>query len=301
MSLPPLATVGMWAWEKAYGKAIADKLVGKAQEQWARFQWNEAAEKYRGRIIELYGTLRVLGKPDPVPLEGVTDVYIHDKPTAFRRFDISQLRADPQQLQDGKRISGLRLVTQPKAQRLFILGKPGAGKTTFLKHVALQAAQGKLDKIPVFVTLKEWSDSGLELMPFVARQFEICAFPNAGLFIEHILNKGQAIVLFDGLDEVNLEGDLRRKTTAAMEALASNMTRRKSSLPAASPPPNTHLKNLPTSSWPISTTSRWKAMSASGSRTTRPNATSFCKNLPSPNTAACANWGGCRCCFRSCA
>lgn len=300
MTLPTLATASAWLWDK-YGKDIVGKVLDEAKEQWTRFQWNEAAEKYRRRIIELYGTLRVLGKPDPVPLEGVfTDVYIHDKPTAFRRFDISQLRADPEQLRDGKRISGLRLVTQPEARRLFILGKPGAGKTTFLKHVALQAAQGKLDKIPVFVTLKEWSDSGLELMPFVARQFEICAFPNAGLFIEHILNKGQAIVLFDGLDEVNLEGDLRRKTIAAVEAFGKQYDKAQILITCRIAAAEYTFEKF-TSSWPILTTSRWKAMSASGSRTIRPNATNFCKNLPNPNTAACANWGGCRCCFRSCA
>jgi predicted NACHT family NTPase len=34
------------------------------------------------------------------------------------------------------RVDGVSLVQQPDGQRLFILGKPGAGKTTFLKHLA---------------------------------------------------------------------------------------------------------------------------------------------------------------------
>ena len=53
--------------------------------------------------------------------------------------------------------TGMKVIQQLNI--LFILGKPGAGKTTVLKHLALQAAQGHFDKIPIFVTLKDWADS----------------------------------------------------------------------------------------------------------------------------------------------
>jgi predicted NACHT family NTPase len=39
-------------------------------------------------------------------------------------------------------------------EELMVLGKPGAGKTTFLKHLVLQATNGKINKIPIFVSLK---------------------------------------------------------------------------------------------------------------------------------------------------
>ncbi len=218
MALPTLSSAGAWLWG-AFGKEIVNQTLGRAQEQWKRFNWNGAAEKYRQHMVKLYGTLRVLGKPEPVPLEGVfTDVFMLDQPMAARRFDISQLRQDPSPLHSARRASGLRLVAQAKHKRLFILGKPGAGKTTFLKHITLQAAQDKLSKIPIFVSLKEWSDSGLGLMPFMVRQFEICAFPDAQHFIIHILKTGRAIVLFDALDEVNQEGDLRKKIIAVLES-----------------------------------------------------------------------------------
>lgn len=200
-----------WLWDE-YGKALVDKAAGNFKKKWAEVQWVEAAQKYRERMLELHGTLRVLGKPEPVSLEGVfTDVFILDQPRAFRRFDMARLREDPNVLdnEQAKRVSGLRLVTQPKTRRLFILGPPGAGKTTFLKYLTLQAAQGKLNKIPIFVPLNEWSESDLELLPFIARQFEICAFPDARAFIEHILKEGDALVLFDGLDEVRQEGAQR--------------------------------------------------------------------------------------------
>jgi adenylate kinase family enzyme len=103
-----------------------------------------------------------------------------------------------------------------QATNLFILGKPGAGKTTFLKYIALKAAEQAIDKVPIFVSLKQWADSGKELMPFIAERFKICDFPHAEIFIEELLKSGEAIVLFDGLDEVNQESGQRDKQTHAM-------------------------------------------------------------------------------------
>jgi hypothetical protein len=86
-----LDVVGAWLWDK-YGKDIASTLAGKAKERWTRFEWNASAEKYRQRMKDLYSTTRMLGKPDPVSLEGIfTDVYLLDRPTALQRFDIEAL------------------------------------------------------------------------------------------------------------------------------------------------------------------------------------------------------------------
>jgi predicted NACHT family NTPase len=198
-----------WIWT-SYVKPITDKFANEIKIQWEKFDWDKAAEAYRQKVNALYGTLRFLGQTEPVSLEGIfTDVYILNKPSAFRRFDVQQLMEDDSPLHEAERKNGLEVVKQISNNRLFILGKPGAGKTTFLKYIALQAVQGKLHKIPIFVSLKEWSDSGLELMPFLVEQFAICNFPNAQSFIEHILTIGDAIVLFDGLDEVRQEEEQR--------------------------------------------------------------------------------------------
>jgi hypothetical protein len=226
--IPIAGATGAWAWSK-YGEDIIksllerfgsqglDKATQATKAAWERVEWQVAAGKYLNKIQKLYGTIRVLGKPEPVFLEGIfTDVLILDRPTAYRRYDIQKLREDPGHLEPDAvmRQGGLELVKRPGRERLFILGKPGAGKTTFLKYIALQATQGTLDKVPIFVSLKEWADSGLSLMPFLVKQFEICGFPDALPFIEHVLSKGDAIVLFDGLDEVKQEEELRSKTIA---------------------------------------------------------------------------------------
>ncbi|MFL6207892.1 MAG: NACHT domain-containing protein [Pyrinomonadaceae bacterium] len=212
----PLA--GAWLWSN-YGKSLVGKLFDAGKEKWDEGKWETAAKAYCGKIIRLYGTMQIMGMAEPVPLDDIfTEAYMLDKPTAFGRFDIErlkQLSADPDAPPpNAERINGLRLVKEKG--NLFILGKPGAGKTTFLKYIALKAAEQLIDKVPVFISLKQWADSGAELMPFIAERFDICDFPAAQPFVEELLKSGNAIVLFDGLDEVNQESGQRDKQTRVM-------------------------------------------------------------------------------------
>lgn len=200
-----------------YLKDAADKPLdvakSKSLEQWEKFKWAKAAKRYRDSLDRQHAEIRILGKSNPIPLAGIfTDAYILDEVTARQRFDIESLKKQyPDRLHRRlpDRVKGLELVTQPEHRRLYILGKPGAGKTTFLKYLTVQGIQGKLDRIPIFISLKEWSGSNLDLMAFIAKQFEICNFPKAEQFIRHMLGDGKALVMFDGLDEVNQEGGLR--------------------------------------------------------------------------------------------
>jgi predicted NACHT family NTPase len=221
-----LIPVGAWLWDK-YGKSVTDKAAGAVKATWEKFKWNDAAEKYREKIKRLYGTIQIMGMSQPAPLDDIfTDAYMLDKPTAFARHDIEclkQLSADPIKPPQTKRINGLRLVKERR--KLFILGKPGAGKTTFLKYVAVKAAEQTIDKVPIFISLKEWADSRKELMPFIADRFDVCDFPAAQSFIEELLKSGIAVVLFDGLDEVNEESGQRDSQTHEMNRFVEKYDR----------------------------------------------------------------------------
>jgi predicted NACHT family NTPase len=216
-----LTGIGAWAWDK-YGKLIIDSASGAIKEKWKHVKWKTAANAYRAKIKKLHGTMQIMGMAEAVPIDDIfTEAYMLDKPTAFGRHSIEQLKkisADPDAPPpNAKRIGGLALVNRNK--NLFILGKPGAGKTTFLNYVAVQAAEQQkpiIDKVPIFISLKEWADSGSELMPFISELFDICGFPDAQPFVEKLLKSGNVIVLFDGLDEVNQESGQRDKQTRQM-------------------------------------------------------------------------------------
>ncbi len=198
-------------------KKVEDEAVKKAQNElkkkWQSVQWQRSEQRYKDKLLKLYGTTRVLGSPEPTELSGIfTDLYILTRPLAARRFAIDQLLESDQEKLQGRELerrNGVDIVKQPNSHRLFILGKPGAGKTTFLKYINLQAVQGEIAKTPIFVPLREWTETGLSLMAYIAEQFAICQFPEADKFIEYLLEKGQAIVLFDGLDEVNQQHNSR--------------------------------------------------------------------------------------------
>lgn len=230
--------VSTWLWD-IYGKLIVDKTMGIAQKKWDEFNWKQAAEKYRQKMKTRYGIMHIFGMTEPVSLEGIyTDVFTLDKIAAFRRFDIQtfvdkttntenkkQKRQDkkkkgthfhqPDINLDIKRKNAIEVINEKT--KLFILGKPGAGKTTLLKFITLKASEGKINRIPIFISLKEWSDSAMDLQTFIVKQFEICSFPDANIFIETILNDGKAIILFDGLDEVNQENQQRVKLVTSIK------------------------------------------------------------------------------------
>lgn len=167
-----------------------------------------AAKRYTDKLKERYNIIRVLGTDKPVSLRDIyVRVNILEKITARQRISVGDLEKQFDRDRRGfgtkiKTITGIEAADQLK--KFIVLGKPGAGKTTYLKYLALQNLDTKTKRgyIPVFISLKEFSDSDSSLLDFIVKQFDICRFPQAESFILRILEKGNCQVLLDGIDEI---------------------------------------------------------------------------------------------------
>ncbi|MEH2076016.1 MAG: NACHT domain-containing NTPase [Nostoc sp.] len=172
----------------------------------------QVREKIKPGIQQRCGTMRVLDMTQPIGLNDIyTSVNILDKITGQRRLGIDELLQQCKS-QDfdlfklnritEKRLPGLEAVE--KYSKLMILGKPGAGKTTFLKYLAIQCIGGEFqaERVPIFVTLKNFAETANKpgLLQYITEETI-----NPISSIRDVLTNGKALVLLDGLDEVREE------------------------------------------------------------------------------------------------
>lgn len=219
-----------WAWEGlgdaalTHAAEIAAEQAGGVVDEvrkaalrtfrsaWAKMNWKRASSTYQHNLFSDLSRTKILGNTKDIQIEKIyTDVYVHGKSAAAKIFtdDEAALNRLAIELPSARTPA---LVHVNTSQNLFILGRPGAGKTTFLKFLAIQCCRGEIAKTPIFVVLKDWADSGTDLISFITRGFEVCGFPKSEAFVRALLVRGSVLVLLDGLDEVNEEHDLRRNT-----------------------------------------------------------------------------------------
>jgi predicted NACHT family NTPase len=175
----------------------------------------------RGRvnasIQKRCGTMRVLDMTQPITIDSIyTSVNILEKISRNQRHSVEELM-DGCEVEEfdrfvlgtvlQERIPALKAVE--RHDKLMILGKPGAGKTTFLKWLALQCNEGGflVDQVPFFITLKEFAETEgqPDLLGFMAKQLAVSGVENAEVVGAKILQAGKAVVLLDGLDEVKAQ------------------------------------------------------------------------------------------------
>ncbi|MBD1905793.1 NACHT domain-containing NTPase [Funiculus sociatus GB2-A5] len=182
----------------------------------------EVREKIEPIIQERCGTMRVLDMTHPIGLNDIyTNVNILEKITGRRRKEIAELLQecnfeDVERFGLGRiaeeRVPGLKAVE--KYPKLMILGKPGAGKTTFLKYLA-QCNQGKFqaDRVPISVTLKDFAEAANKpgLLEYITQQFAGYGVVETRVIasLQNVIECGRALILLDGLDEVREEDNKR--------------------------------------------------------------------------------------------
>lgn len=177
-------------------------------------------QKVQTDIVERCGTMRVLDMRQPIGLNDIyTDVYILEKITAKQRLEFDQLNHDYNPDSDDfdrhwlskreERVSGIDIVD--KSSKVVILGKPGSGKTTFLKFLCLQCILGKFQsqRLPIFISLKEFAEAEGKpnLLTFILQKFWQLSITENEMI--KILTYGRSLIVLDGLDEVKEEDDKR--------------------------------------------------------------------------------------------
>ncbi|MDJ0676839.1 MAG: NACHT domain-containing NTPase [Calothrix sp. MO_167.B42] len=180
-------------------------------------------------VLKRYGTMRILDMTQPIGLEAIyTQVNILEKITGRRRMELSEFlqRVSPDNFDrinlrnvDEESVPGIDAVN--KYSKLMILGKPGAGKTTFLKNLVIQCISGtfQANRIPILISLKDFAEApdNPHLLDYLNQMlssyglasnlkikshiFESIANWNQ-LLVEQLLNHDRLLILLDGLDEV---------------------------------------------------------------------------------------------------
>ncbi|MBD2057817.1 NACHT domain-containing protein [Oculatella sp. FACHB-28] len=173
-----------------------------------------ASQQYVHSYTKRHGILKVLGMREPIPLEAVyVAVQCLDNATlrgyesiegleqAYRESKRRQFGFREPSKQPGSTIANQK-------QYLMVLGGPGMGKSTFLRKMGLEALKGRRKEgfhhacLPVFVELKLFRDSEINIQSAIAQEFKTCGFPDHERFTNTMLEQGRLLILLDGLDEV---------------------------------------------------------------------------------------------------
>ena len=174
----------------------------------------EIRQKCHSKIQQLYSKMQLLDIAQPVDVSNLyVEVNILEEITSWQPGEISDLLRDFNPDADNFNRLGLGKVCQKRLpgwdavkshSKLMVLGKPGSGKTTFLKHIAIQCDRSEFEanKIPIFIPLKTFAEiANLDLLEYISDELASCGV-EARSQTEFALSQGRGLILLDGLDEV---------------------------------------------------------------------------------------------------
>ena len=220
----PVSTVGaaVCGWFLGFGQKAGNKFAekfgevfGQAAADWIRDRKAPFKLRYREHLRELVRHIDIKGFAQDIPyaLE-LLDVFVELSLDAqsLRNISANPIRPLPEELKQGRHAIWDYLAAPN--QRLAVIGPPGSGKTTLVKHLILAACSSKrwtkhpaAMVLPILLEIRKHAKSIDEKPEY---SLEDAARNQLGSFgvkapakwFERHLEKGACLVLIDGLDEV---------------------------------------------------------------------------------------------------
>lgn len=198
------------------------KAEEESRKDWGALSLDGLVERVRSqrreKINHQCGILQLLDINRPVNLDNIyIDVNILEEISSQQILEISALNAlkpeDVDRFGIGKitdaQIPGMKAVD--KYHKLRVLGKPGSGKSTFLRHLAIQCNRQSIaiNQVPIFITLRDFAstyqnDPKTGLIDYIHQEFITSDISQISV-IKKLLQGGRILLLIDGIDEVSHE------------------------------------------------------------------------------------------------
>lgn len=173
-------------YERVVNARAAVRTIGSAmRDRYAKLVMPHSREDYRVPIEDIYVTRALVAQSERrVQLDRVAEADLDDR-------------------------------------RFVILGNPGAGKSTFIRHLLYRTGAENdegVARAPMVVELKDHPAPGESYLTIIAEQLRVVTQAEIAVTtVRDVLVLGLAVIVFDGLDEI-ADIEQRRSAVAAIEA-----------------------------------------------------------------------------------
>ena len=193
--------------------ALLAQIVGMMTSDQPTEDEPERLQNYLDWVQKTYSEMRVLNMTQSIRLRTIyRSVYLLDRQKYHQDLNIDKAQtiflSREGHKARGERVGGGQLLKRYK--RLFLIGQPGAGKSTFLRWIALRAARHTKSPAPnpLLVELRRYNSYDGTLFELIAEQLFLGGYADLEGCHDAVyrwLKAGVGMLLLDGLDEVVAE------------------------------------------------------------------------------------------------